>query len=293
MGSGREERSLDKILEQLQASGLVVGVGQLYRLTDEGTAVAKQYAGETFGKWLTAAEKSLAYRAFCQKVYGASRFQFNMATERQLNKLIEVLRLCRRDRVLDLGCGVGAISEHLADATGARLLGVDFAAAAIKAARKRNHGKSAHPSFRVMDMDTLRLPAGAFDAIIAVDTLYFVRDLRSVIASTKRCLKSGGRMGILYTTHISPEEPKKRLEPRNTPLAGALRSCGLDFQTWDFTDDERGVWERQLQAAEELKASFKAEGNLLTYQQRVGEANHWLEFCRTGRSSRYLYCADP
>lgn len=96
------------MLGQLQAAGLAVGVGNLYRLTGEGTALAKQYAGEAFGKWLTAAEKSPAYRTFCQRVYGASRFQFNMATEQQLGKLMEVLRLGRRDRVLDLGCGVGA-----------------------------------------------------------------------------------------------------------------------------------------------------------------------------------------
>lgn len=98
-------------------------------------------------------------------------------------------------------------------------------------------------------------------------------------------------MGILYTTHVSPEEPKQNLEPENTPLARALRSCDLDFQTWDYTDDERRVWERQLQAAEELKAAFEAEGNLLVYQQRVGEAQQLLEYCRTGRSSQYLYCA--
>lgn len=291
MRSGRDERSLDEMLEQLRAAGLVVPVGNLYHLTDEGTVVAKQQASEEFGGSLTAIGESEAYRTFCQKVYGASRSQLNMATEQQLSHVIEVLSLGEKDRVLDLGCGVGAVSEHIADVTGADVLGVDFAGAAIKAAQERTRGKSKHLSFQVMDMDSLHLPEGSFDAIIAIDTLYFVQDLRSVMAEAKRCMRDRGRMGILYTTHVSPKEPKQNLEPRNTPLARALRSCDLHFETWDYTDDEREVWERQLQAAEELKAAFEAEGNLLIYQQRVGEAKQILEYCRAGRSSRYLYYA--
>jgi cyclopropane fatty-acyl-phospholipid synthase-like methyltransferase len=291
--SGRDERSLDEVLEQLHAAGLVVPVGNLYRLTDEGTLVAKQYASEDFGKWMTAAEKSAAYRTFCQKVYGTSRPHYNMATEHQLSKLIEVLNLGKKDRALDLGCGAGAISEHIADVTGSKILGVDYSAAAIQSAQERTRAKSKQLSFQVMDMDSLQLSEGIFDAIISIDTLYFVQDLNSVIAAAKRGLRGGGRMGILFTTHVSPDEHKEKLEPEKTSLARALSSNDLDFQTWDYTDDEKGVWERQLQAAEELKPAFEEEGNLLMYQQRVREANMVLEYCRTGRSSRYLYCAHP
>ncbi|HXX72104.1 MAG TPA: methyltransferase domain-containing protein [Candidatus Acidoferrales bacterium] len=291
--SGQDDRSLGELLERLHTAGLVVPVGELYRLTDEGTVVAKQSASEEFGELLIVTGKSAAYRAFCQKVYGTSRSHYNMATEQQLGKLIEVLNLGKKDRALDLGCGIGAISEHIAAVTGANVLGVDYAAAAIQVAQERTRGKSTQLSFQVMDMDNLQLPEAGFDAIIAIDTLYFVRDLNSVIAAAKRGLRTGGRMGILFTTHVSPDEPKEKLEPKKTPLAKALISNDLDFHTWDYTEDETGVWERQLQAAEELKPAFESEGNLLIYQLRTGEASTVLEYCRTGRSSRYLYCAYP
>lgn len=289
--SGRDERSLDETIEKLRAANLVVLVDNLYRLTDDGIAAAKQYISEQFGKWASAIEKSTAYQVFCQMVYGASRAQLNMLTEQQLSKLIEVLHLGKNDRVLDLGCGNGAISEHIAVVSGAEVLGVDLAAKSIKVAQERTSGKSARVSYQVMDMDNLHLPKGGFDAVIAIDTLYFVQDLGSVVAAAEQTLSDRGRMGIMYTTHVSTEEPSQKLEPGNTPLAKALRSCNLDFQTWEYTEDETGMWERQVQAAGELRPAFEAEGNLMICQDRVQEANFWLEFCHTGRSSRYLYLA--
>lgn len=288
--SEQNEQTLDEALDHLQAAGLVVPVDDIYRLTDEGRDEAKQYTSEEFGK-VAAIERSAAFQAFCQKVYGASRCQLNMATEQQLSKLIEVLRLGEKDRVVDLGCNIGTISEHIADVTGAKLLGIDFAASAIEAAQERTRGKSEQLSFQVMDMDKMHLPENAFDAIIAIDTLYFVHDLGSVVAAAKNSLRDGGRMGLFYTTRVAPDESKQKLEPTNTPLAKALRSSHLDFQTWDYTEDEKGVWERQLQVAEELKPAFESEGALQICQERISEATFSLEFCNSGRSSRYLYYA--
>lgn len=289
---GRDVGMLDETLAKLNAAGLVETADSLYQLTDEGTAKAKQYTSEEFGKWAGVIEKSKACQMFCEKVYGASRSQMNMLTEKQLSKLIEVLHLGKEDRLLDLGCGLGGIAEHIADVTGAEVLGVDFSAKSIQVAQERPRDKSVRVSFQVMDMDDLNLPEGGFDAVIAIDTLYFVQDLNSVVTAAKQSLGERGRMGIMYTTHVSQEGPRQKLEPGNTPLAGALRSCGLDFKTWDYTEDETGVWERQVQAAGELESLFEAEGNLKICQERVQEANFWLEFCRDGRSSRYLYYAS-
>lgn len=289
VGLGQDEQTLSAMLGQLDARRLVDRAENRYSLTAEGIGLVKQLSSEEFGRWMTACEHSPAYLKFCQKVYGVSRCHFNMLTEKQLGKLIEILGLGENDRVLDLGCGVGTITEHIADLTGADVVGVDFSEEAIQAARARTLRKHQPPTFEVMDMDDLHLSDGSFDAVVVIDSLYFVHDLQSVIGATKRCLRDRGRMAILYSTHISPEEPKGNLAPGGTPLAKALQSCELSFRTWDFTEDYREVWERGLQAAEELKPEFEAEGNTSICEGRMTEAKWALEFCTTGRSSRYLY----
>ena len=156
------------------------------------------------------------------------------------------------------------------------MVGADFSEEAIQAARARTLGKGHHLAFEVMDMDDLQLPQGSFDAVIAIDTLYFVRDLDSAIAATKRCLSDRGRMALLHTTVIAPEEPKTTLAPGATPLARALQSCQLTYQRGTSRKMNMGVWERTLQAAEELMAEFGAEGNEWIRQGRVEEARVML-----------------
>jgi 2-polyprenyl-3-methyl-5-hydroxy-6-metoxy-1,4-benzoquinol methylase len=286
---GQDEQTLFTVLGQLDTRHLVLRIENAYSLTTEGIVLVKRLDSEWYGRWMVACEHSPAYQRFCQKVYGASRCHFNMTTEKQLGKLIEILHLGENDHVLDLGCGIGTITEHISDVTGADVVGVDFSEDAIQAARARTLEKHEHLTFDVMDMDDLHLSDGSYDAVVVIDTLYFVRDVRSVIAATKRCLRDRGRMAIFYSTIISPEEPKANLAPGGTPLANALQSCELSFQTWDFTEDERGVWERQLEAAEKLKPEFEAEGNQWIYQGRVSEARWALEYFTTGRCSRHLY----
>ena len=109
-----DEQALSALLGQLEARRLVDRAEEFYSLTAEGSAVVKKLTGPEFGKWMTACEHSAAYLKFCQQVYGTSRCQFNMMTERQLSKLVEVLRLGENDRVLELGCGIGTITEHIA-----------------------------------------------------------------------------------------------------------------------------------------------------------------------------------
>ncbi len=90
------------------------------------------------------------------------------------------------ERVLDLGCGDGALTERLA-ATGCRVVGVDSSPEQVAAARAR--GLDA----RVMDAARLDFES-EFDAVFSNASLHWVKDADAVIAGVRRALKPGGRL---------------------------------------------------------------------------------------------------
>jgi SAM-dependent methyltransferase len=89
------------------------------------------------------------------------------------------------ERVLDLGCGDGALTEKLA-AAGCRVIAVDSSAEQIGAARAR--GLDA----RRGNAETLPFRA-EFDAVFSNAVLHWIRDAGAAIASVHRALKPGGR----------------------------------------------------------------------------------------------------
>ncbi|HJU19848.1 MAG TPA: methyltransferase domain-containing protein [Stellaceae bacterium] len=89
------------------------------------------------------------------------------------------------ERVLDLGCGDGVLSEKIA-AAGAEVVAVDAGPDMVAAARAR--GLDA----RVMDGQRLDFTA-EFDAVFSNAALHWMRDQEAVLAGVYRALRPGGR----------------------------------------------------------------------------------------------------
>lgn len=89
------------------------------------------------------------------------------------------------ERILDLGCGDGALTERLV-AAGADVLGVDASADMVAAARAR--GLDA----QVADGQALDLKA-EFDAVFSNAALHWMTDPHGVLEGVNRALKPGGR----------------------------------------------------------------------------------------------------
>lgn len=99
--------------------------------------------------------------------------------------LIERLKPAPGERILDLGCGDGALTVLLA-ASGASVVGVDASPAMVAAARAR--GVDA----REMDATQLTFRQ-EFDAVFSNAALHWVLDPDAVLAGVARALESGGR----------------------------------------------------------------------------------------------------
>jgi trans-aconitate methyltransferase len=89
------------------------------------------------------------------------------------------------ERVLDLGCGDGALTEQLARA-GCAVVGVDSSAAQVAGARAR--GLDA----RVLSGESLPF-AAEFDAVFSNAALHWMRAADAVVRSVHRALRPGGR----------------------------------------------------------------------------------------------------
>ena len=99
--------------------------------------------------------------------------------------VVELLNPQPGERILDLGCGDGALTEKLV-ALGCRVVGVDSSTEQIEAARAL--GLDAH----VVDARNLRFET-EFEAVFSNAALHWIPQAEAVIDGVWRALKPGGR----------------------------------------------------------------------------------------------------
>ena len=213
--------------ESLTEKGLLQEKDKVYSLTDQGEIYAKQVlkelSSQRFSEGLIQSEQSKANAVYCERVYEKNLCQWNLMNMEQLNKLLEVLNMNKDDQVLELGCGIGIITEYISDSTQAHITAIDFAAGAIKRAQERTRGKQNRLTFREGDMNNLDFLINSFDTIIVIDALYFVDDLEKTVGQMKAILKPNGQMGIFFSQVIEPEDSKELLLPEKSKLAQVLK----------------------------------------------------------------------
>jgi len=107
--------------------------------------------------------------------------------------VVELLAPRAGERVLDLGCGDGALTEHLV-ALGCEVVGVDASAEQVRAACER--GLDA----RVTSGEALAFE-NEFDAVFSNAAMHWMRNAEAVIAGVHRALRPGGRFVAEFGGH--------------------------------------------------------------------------------------------
>lgn len=97
-----------------------------------------------------------------------------------------------QDRILDTGCGTGALLAEVGRAfPGARLHGVDLSGSMLRVARKRLGRTAVLAGARTQE---LPYPDEAFDAVASVSVLHFVPDPLRALREAFRVLRPGGTL---------------------------------------------------------------------------------------------------
>ena len=103
-----------------------------------------------------------------------------------------VLPYLKNQYCLDVGCGSGYGTYHLAKNGVSRIIGIDISSKAIKFAK--NHYKEKNLEFIPMDALDLKFTNNSFDSVVSFDVLEHIneRNQAKFIAEITRVLKSNG-----------------------------------------------------------------------------------------------------
>ncbi|MHC4578367.1 MAG: class I SAM-dependent methyltransferase, partial [Planctomycetota bacterium] len=148
------------------------------------------------------------------------------ATER----LAELCRIGRGQKLLAVGCGTGYSACHLAQRYGCHVVGVDLAPRMVARATERSRALGLEDRARFCVADAHRLPFAdeAFDVVLT-EFVTVLLDQEKAFAEYARLLGPGGFLGVneLYCAPTVPPEARVLLDEACEAFA---RSVGLPLK---------------------------------------------------------------
>jgi len=134
------------------------------------------------------------------------------------------------DVAIDLGCGTGLMGEKLRPIV-AELSGYDISAAMLKKAE----AKKVYDRLEKADLQSLLLPPGSADLIVAADVFMYVGALDRVVPMAADALKPGGVFAFSVERHDGDESfvlrESRRYAHSETYLRTALTASGFAVQS--------------------------------------------------------------
>jgi SAM-dependent methyltransferase len=109
--------------------------------------------------------------------------------------VLDAARVGPADRVLDVGCGNGALSRAAAG-RGARVTGVDISAPMLAVARRRAAAEGLTAEYLEADAQTHPF-AGGYDAVVSRFGVMFFADPVAAFANLAAALEPGGRLAFV------------------------------------------------------------------------------------------------
>ena len=165
--------------------------------------------------------------------------------ERQLEPLgraaMDALRPAPGERVLDVGCGVGATPFALARAVGpaGEVVGVDPLQAAVEVARGDPEAPG-NVAFVCGDAQSYPFEPASFDAVFSRFGVMFFADPVAAFANLRRALRPGGRLGFVCWRNLDENEldaaPLRAAAPH---LPAQLVADAAASGWFSFSDQER------------------------------------------------------
>lgn len=167
---------------------------------------------------------------------GVDPFSYVSATE--LDRLVADCGLGPGDLLVDVGCGRGGPGLHVAERTGARLLGLDPTPTALAAARDAARGRRVAATFRVGEFAATGVADGEAAAVLSIDALTFAEDKAAAVHEMARIVAPGGRfLATRWDYRATP--PNRPAVADHRPL---LVAAGFDVLAYEETARWRELW---------------------------------------------------
>jgi SAM-dependent methyltransferase len=134
--------------------------------------------------------------------------------------------------VLEVGCGWGALSQMIGDATGARVTATDLSPRMVELARE------AGIAAELADVQALPFADATFDVAVAAWMLYHAPDRERAVAELARVLKPGGRLVASTNSQLHLHELRELVGSGPSTIAFS-RESGGELLARHFTRVER------------------------------------------------------
>jgi SAM-dependent methyltransferase len=158
------------------------------------------------------------------------------------------LRLGADGTLVDLACGRGGYGLEIAGRTGARLVGVDFSAEAVRQAREHAARLGATAEFRVGDLAATGLDTASADAVLCVDAIHFAPRPEAAYREIARILAAGGRAVLTNWEPLTRDDQQLPERLRCVDLRAGLTAAGFtDVEVTErpgWRAAERAMWEQ-------------------------------------------------
>ena len=135
----------------------------------------------------------------------------------------------------------------MARRTGARLIGVDFSAEALRQAGQQAARLGRDAEFRLGDLTATGLEAGSVSAVLCVDAVQFADPIEAAFAEMRRVLAPGGRAVLTGWEALDPDDGRVPARIRQISFSTGLAGTGftavevVDRPAW--RERERTMWE--------------------------------------------------
>ena len=126
------------------------------------------------------------------------------AGRQRLHRRVDMLcrwgRLERGERLLEIGCGTGLVTELVHAATGASIVGIDISPELVAEAKAR----LPQATFQVENAFRMSFPNASFDAVYGSSILHHL-EIEPALAEIMRVLRPGGRMVFAEPNMLNPQ----------------------------------------------------------------------------------------
>lgn len=231
------------------------------------------------------AGKSNAFQAFCKDAFGEDFSQDGFSNIEQINMILQYIPQAENVHILDIGCGNGKMLGYLQEKTKAHIHGFDYSEEAINTAHKLFPNNS---EFKVGIIGELDYPEETFDVIIAMDTMYFAKDMAALVAQVKKWLKPNG---IFFVGYQEGDVIPKTRDIHTAMLSKALERNGMKYEATDITGQTYELLQRKRISAIKHQKEFEAEGYREWYDMLIGQTEYATQSFEQFKEkmARYIY----
>jgi tocopherol O-methyltransferase len=147
------------------------------------------------------------------------------AQNQLIDHLAQLANIKNGSRILDIGCGFGGSSLHLAKKYSASVTGITISPVQVQMAKEAAAKTDLDASFLLMDAEEMQF-AQPFDVLWSVESISHYHDPQKFFAAAVKFLKPGGCFALTDWFHkedLLPAEKKKFIEPIEKGMMVELR----------------------------------------------------------------------